>query len=383
MDNIKKILIIFILAIFTISMTACSNNDKKGDSSSSIEIVDSLGRKIILDKPADKVAVQWSGAGGGFMTLAALDKDHFHEKLVAVDDSLPKYRLDMWNQFCKDVPELKDLPTIGTLDKKEFSIERLIELNPDVFFLPVELKESFTSTIENQLKNAGIDVVFIDYHDQTVEGHVKSTEIIGKVIGKEKEAKELNDFYINQIKVVEERLKDLKDEDRPTVYIECGMYGPSKFGNTYGMGYSWGQVVEDAGGNNIMKDIVENSKPVNPEYVLDKDPEYIILTGSYWKDQPESMFLGYESDENKAQESLASFTKRPGWENLQAVKNKNFHSIHHAVGREMYDFYATQQIAKLLHPEKFEDIDPEVAFKEYFDKFMPFEMKGIWYTKLD
>ena len=115
----------------------------------------------------------------------------------------------------------------------------------------------------------------------------------------------------------------------------------------------------------------------------DKDPQFIIITGSYWKDQPESMFLGYEADKDKAEKSLANFTTRPGWENLQAVKNKNVYAIHHAVGREMYDFYATQQLAKILHPEKFKDIDPEVAFKEYFDRFMPFKMKGVWYTKLN
>lgn len=382
MKSIKRILVMCILAIFTISITGCSKNNVAANKKS-IEIIDVLGRKVVLEKPATRLAVQWSGSGGGLMTLAALDKEHFQDKIVALDDSLPQYRLDMWNQFCKDVPELKNIPRIGTIDKNEFSVEKLIELKPEVFFLPVGLKEYFTSTMENQLKGAGIAVIFIDYHDQTVKGHIKSTEIIGKTIGKEKEAKDLNDFYVKQMKIVEERLKDLNDNDKPSVYLECGMYGPSKYGNTYSKNYMWGQVVENAGGNNIMKDVVKKSQPANPEYILDKDPEFIIMTGSYWRDQPESMFLGYECDKDKAEKSLAQFTKRPGWKNLKAVKNKNFYAIHHAIGREMYDFYAVQKLAKILHPEKFKDVDPDSAFKEYFEKFMPFKMKGVWYTKLN
>jgi iron complex transport system substrate-binding protein len=381
-----KLTAIFLIIMFL--FCSCGTNDnvnqakKKGDVNKSGQIVirDILDNEIVLDKPTERIALQWGGAGGAFMTMAALDKDHFQDRIVALDTSLQETRRDMWNQFSKDVPKLKEIPTIGWLESDEFSVEKLISLNPEVFILPTGLKPNVSLALENQLKDAGIQIVYIDYHSQKLEDHIISTEIIGKLIGKEKEADELNKFYREQIEVVENKLKTI-NKKKPTIYFEVGMKGPKEYFTTHGKGYMFGEMIEIAGGDNISKHI-KGTQVASPELVLGSNPDIIIIGGSYWPSFPDSMRLGFAYTPEQAQESLRSFTTRDGWQNLKAVKNKQVYALHIGVAREMYDFVLIQHLAKIFYPEEFKDLDPEANFREYYERFLPFKLDGTWFVQL-
>lgn len=346
-----------------------------------IVVRDILDREIILDAPTERIALQWSGAGGAFMTLAALDKDHFQDRIVALDTSLQETRKDMWDQYSKDVPKLKEIPTIGWIESNEFSVEKLIALKPDVLILPTGLKPSVDTTLESQLSQAGIQIVYINYHSQKIEDHIRSTEIIGQLIGKEKEADELNKYYKEQVEIVTKKLETI-NKKKPTVYFEVGMKGPKEYFTTHGKGYMFGEMIEITKGDNIAKDVV-NSQVANPELVLGLNPDIIIIAGSYWPNEPESMRLGFECTPERAQKSLKSFTTRDGWDELTAVKNKRVYGVHSGVAREMYDFVLIQYLAKIFYPEEFEDLDPEQNLHEYYEKFLPFKLSGTWFVKLE
>ena len=150
-----------------------------------ITITDIAGQEYTFDKPLDKVIVQWSAAGGPFMTMSALLGDEVADHLAFIDDDMASSRADMWAKFTEAVPEIAELPTIGRVDKDAFEVEAAIASGADAAIFPVDMKAAAEQSVQSKLEAAGIPVIYINYHDETVENHVKSTEILGKLFGKE------------------------------------------------------------------------------------------------------------------------------------------------------------------------------------------------------
>lgn len=376
---------IFLLLV-SMLLTACggAGNVKKDTAQNDkpIEITDVTGQKVTLKKPAERVVVQWSASGGAFLTMAALTGKNVTNLIVGIDPSLSKYRTDMWNHFKADLPDLEKIPLIGAVNEKTFDTEKVISLNPDVIFIPLYMKEQYESDVKPKLDAAGIPTVYIDYHAEKLENHQRSIEAIGKALGKEERAAELKKFYTDKVTNVTNRVNKIS-KPKPTVYIEVGMQGPESFGYAFSSNYSWGALATLCGGDIITKDVIKTGGPINPEFVLEKDPDIIMIMGSYWPKKPTSMRLGFEADEAASQQLLKAFTQREGWDKLKAVKNKQVYSAHHGLPREIYDCVVFEYLAKTYYPEEFADIDPEATLKEFYEKFLPFSYGGTWFMHLN
>jgi iron complex transport system substrate-binding protein len=92
--------------------------------------------------------------------------------------------------------------------------------------------------------------------------------------------------------------------------------------------------------------------------------------------------MGYLSDEAETQRLLNAYFDRPGWRQLKAYQNGWVYAIHHGLGREVYDVAAVAFLAKSIHPDLFQDIDPMAMLKEYYDRFLPYNLYGVWMTKV-
>lgn len=348
-----------------------------------IEITDVTGRTVTLKKPAERVVLQWSGAGGPFLTISALMGKDTPKVIAGMDTSLQQYRADMWKHFTTEMPELAKIPEVGTVGDKNFNVEQVVALHPDVIFIPVDLKNQYESDAKQKLDEAGVQTIYIDYHAENLEKHQKSIEAIGKALGKEERAAEISKFYTDHVTKVLDRVKTI-NKPKPTVYLEVGMKGPEEFGNSFSGNYSWGALATLCGADVITKDIVKRSTPINPEFVLEKNPDIIMIMGSYWPKNPTSMRLGFEANEAQSQELLKAFTtERQGWSDLKAVENKDVYSIHHGLPREVYDAAVFEYLAKTFYPEEFKDVDPEATLKEFYDKFLPYSYGGIWFMHLN
>ena len=376
---------IFLLLVSMI-LTACGGaGDEKKDTAQKdkpIEITDVTGQKVTLKKPAERVLLQWSGSGGAFITMSAIMGKDVPNVIAGIDSSLMEYRADMWNRFKKDLPALEKIPSIGSVSDKTFNIEQVLALNPDVIFIPLDLKEQYESDVKAKLDTAGIPTIYIDYHSEKLENHQRTIDAIGKALGKEERAAELKKFYTDKVTNVTNRVNKIS-KPKPTVYIEVGMQGPENFGYAFSSNYSWGALATLCGGDIITKDVIKTGGPVNPEFVLEKDPDIIMIMGSYWPKKPTSMRLGFEADEAASQQLLKAFTQREGWDKLKAVKNKQVYSAHHGLPREIYDCVVFEYLAKTYYPEEFADIDPEATLKEFYEKFLPFSYGGTWFMHLN
>ena len=375
------------LLIVSMLIAACGGpSETKKDTAQNnkpIEITDVTGRTVTLKKPAERVVLQWSGAGGPFFTISALMGKDTPKVIAGMDTSLQDYRADMWKHFTTEMPELAKIPVVGTVGDKTFNAEQVVALNPDVIFIPVDLKDQYESDAKAKMDAAGIQTIYIDYHAEKLESHQKSIEAIGKALGKEERAAEINKFYTERVTRVLDRVSKI-NKPKPTVYLEVGMNGPEEFGNSFSSNYSWGALATMAGADVITKDVIKKTSPINPEFILEKNPDIIMIMGSYWPKKPTSMRLGFEATEASSQELLKAFTtERQGWSDLKAVENKQVYSAHHGLPREVFDAAVFEYLAKTFYPEEFADVDPEATLKEFYDKFLPYSYSGIWFMHMN
>ena len=380
-------LVTVFLLIVSMLISACGGpSETKKDTAQNnkpIEITDVTGRTVTLKKPAERVVLQWSGAGGPFFTISALMGKDTPKVIAGMDTSLQDYRADMWKHFTAEMPELAKIPVVGTIGDKTFNAEQVVALNPDVIFIPVDLKDQYESDAKAKMDAAGIQTIYIDYHAEKLESHQKSIEAIGKALGKEERAAEISKFYTDRVTRVLDRVSKI-NKPKPTVYLEVGMNGPEEFGNSFSSNYSWGALATMAGGDVITKDVIKNTSPINPEFILEKNPDIIMIMGSYWPKKPTSMRLGFEATEDSSQALLKAFTtERQGWSDLKAVENKQVYSAHHGLPREVFDAAVFEYLAKTFYPEEFKDVDPEATLKEFYDKFLPFSYSGIWFMHMN
>ena len=211
-----------------------STEDK---SEAKLVIEDVLGRKVELDKPMDKVIIQGSGSGGPFMTMMYLDKENFYKKIAAMDDGIRRDRNDLYQRLVDKIPELDDVKRVSNFADNDFSLEELLSIDADGIIAPVSYKAQL-DVIEDKI---GLPIIYVDYHNQDFDDHLKSTEIIAKATGLDKNLDKLNGFYKEKIDSMKERLKDVSD--KPRVYLEHGYEGEHAYGNSYGNEMMWGKII--------------------------------------------------------------------------------------------------------------------------------------------
>ena len=350
-------------------------------STSAIEFTDCAGQTIKLEKPLEHVVVQSSGSGGAFMTMSALLGKDVYKYISGIDEGLENNRQDMWQQFIKTLPELADIPKIGSLGK-DFDTEGILNSDCDALIVSTMNKEAVDAEVKEKFEKAGIHIIYIELHDETEENHVKTVEILGKAFGKEEQAQKIIDFYKEHRSNVESKVAEiLKSNERPNLYIEVGSGGPAEYGNTYDNEMMWGGIAYVAGGNSVGDGVVPESGygAIDPEYLLEKDPDKIVFAGSYWPKVADSIRLGFDSNEADTRKLVDGYLARSGWSDLKAVKNGEIYVVHHGLAREVYDVACYEFFAKLLWPEEFKDVDATATLKEYYDTFLPYEFGGTWF----
>lgn len=391
MKKLKRITVLLIVMLLSMMIAGCSNNVEEKDTAENVEekdntnveeidstvtVTDLDGREVEISLPAERIVLV---SARHIHEFSAIMGDSFAEKIVGWGSDLEAYDKDTYNVFLEVYPEIADIPDIGYHSKGTFSVETVISLNPDVVVLPLWLNSDETVLEDiKKMEQAGIPSVFVDFNRNPFDNPVKSMELFGKITGEEERAAEIANFYQEQVDMVADRLAEISTS-KPSVYIECASKGPSEYGNTYS-GQGWGAMVEKAGGANIADGVIEGSGPINPEYLIKESPEVIILSGSNWEGVADSMKLGFYAEEDDSLQRLTNYTKRAGWDTISAVQTGRVYGIYHGMSFRIYNFAGIQAFAKWFYPEEFEDINPAGNLQEFYNKFMPVELTGVWMT---
>lgn len=344
-----------------------------------LTLTDIAGRQVTLEERPDKIIL---GEGRMMYAIAAISDTNPFERIVGWKDDLVQYDPDAFRKFEAAFPaDTTRMINFGNPYAGDFSIEGVLEADADLVLLDSGnlFKAEETGLIE-KLDKAGVPVVFIDFRRNATENTVPSLLILGRILGEEAGAAEFIDFYIAEMRKVTNVVDTIPAEDRPLVVVEnaagwqpdfcCWSFGP----------YNYGRFVELAGGKNFASTLANAySVTLSMEGVLDADPDHVIGTGANWAEaKPEvtSTLLGYEGDPAVNTEKIAALAARPGFDQLRAVKEGNYHSIYHQFYNSPYHFVAVQQIAKWLYPDDFADLDPQDTLDRLHEKFMPYEASG-------
>ena len=371
-------MIAWLLTVFLLfTLTGCggSGENKEKAKSEEITVTDLAGRTVLVKAPVERVVL---GSSRDLHEFAAVAGTDFIEKIVGWGPDLKRYDKDTYDKFSEKYP-INDIPEVGYYYTEDFSIEKVVSLSPDIVIFPMFQYDLAKDDLP-KFEQAGIPVVFTDFYHEPLENSTKSVALLGKILDKEKRAKEITDFFNEQTNSVYSRI-DKINKTKPRVYHEVGWKGPSEYGETYG-NIGWGKIMGRAGGDNIAKDSTSQSPTITPEFLLDADPDIIIINGSYWPATPSSMRLGYYADKNSSLTLLQAFLNRPGWDSLKAVQNKEVYSIFCTYDSRIYSFAGLQAMAKWFYPEEFKDLDPEAGVIEFHKRFMPIDYSGVWMLEL-
>ncbi|MFA7412856.1 MAG: ABC transporter substrate-binding protein [Rhizobium sp.] len=336
-----------------------------------IKVTDVKGREVTLAEPAKRVVL-----GFYYEDFMAVVGPGAMDKVAALSLSPWKdWRPKQYAKYVEAIPAIADLPDVGQTENGTFSIEKVIAAKPDLVILPAWSYDALGESVR-QIEEAGIPIVTLDYNAQTLEKHVQSTLVLGKVMGSEERAEQLAANYRKAMEDIDGRIKAAGPTNKK-VYVELAQKGPSEVGNTYGNGM-WGSLIDKLGGTNIAKGQIENWGPLSPEYVLTQQPDLIFLAGSEWLDKPQAVIVGFGADAGNARERMKAYLDRPGWADLPAVKTGNVHAIYHGGARTLSDYIYAQYIGKQLYPDAFKDVDPAAEIRRYYDNWMPIKADGVF-----
>lgn len=339
-------------------------------------INDVLGRDVQVDVPAKRVVL-------GFYYpdyIAATGAENFGQVVGISREFWEKFNPGSWDLYNQKLPNLQGIGDIGNIDRGTFSFEKTLAMKPDVVILAKQQYDTLKAEMP-RFEAANIPVVVVDYNDQTVKNHVKSTQIFGQLAGSEQRADQVAQEYADGIADIQKRVNAAQSA-KPKIYVEFGDKGPKEHSFTFGKNM-WGAIADIVGGDNISKPFVENWGPINPEQVLVSKPEVIMISGTeVGMKQPNTMAMGIDVPADEAQRRLKGFTTRNGWENLPAVKNNRVYGIYHTASRSLSDLAAAQFMAKALYPTAFADVDPEKTYMDFHEKYLPVKPNGTFFIQL-
>lgn len=189
--------------------------------------------------------------------------------------------------------------TLPAFSMMEPDVEQIIALTPDLV-LVTGMSLADGADPFSPLTEAGICVAYIP-SSNSIEAILEDTLFIGKLVGNEAGAQELNDTLTTAIETYR------VETDAPvSVYFEIGP-APSLY--SFGSGTFLNEMIELLGGKNIFADQDSWISP-SEESILAADPE-IIFTNAEWAGDP-----------------VAEILSREGWENVSAVQNGRVYLIH-------------------------------------------------------
>lgn len=231
-------------------------------------------------------------------------------------------------EYCDFPEEAKNVAKIGGFSADTISIETILSLKPDVVLADGTGQESVITALEQ----ANIKVIALNA--ASLEDVYANIDLVGKISGHDVEAAALVDGMKARVAAVEEKVASISDANRLTVFWEVWdeplmTVGPKTF---------TGQLIQMAGGVNIFADVTDDYPQVSSEEVVKRNPAVI---------------LGPDTHGDKLiAEQLAA---RPGWDQIDAVKNKKIFLIDGNIssrsGPRIVD--ALEIIAQSLYPDLF------------------------------
>jgi iron complex transport system substrate-binding protein len=315
-----------------------------------LTVVDTADRTVTIDKPVERIAL----LNGNLVDQI--------RAMVGTVDRIVGIPLGT------DVvlyPELKDVSVVGSWDNPNY--EMIIALDTDVV-IPFTSWPPLPDEVQEVLAPAGIKVLGLDFY--RVEVWYKELTTLGYILDTEERAEEYINFFQSWIDRIDEVVKDLEPEEKKTVYFEQEAKYHTYGGADYGCGIPG--MVRDAGGSYIYDDFSEYGFEVDPEDLIDRNPDVIFKgTGVGHR--------GYTlTNTSELKEVRDEIMNRPELATVTAVKNGDVYAISWGVAGGKGKIFGPVYVAKCMYPDKFEDLEPNDYMKEYLEEWQGIQYQGVY-----
>ena len=297
----KKILsLITSIIVFSFILVGCSKKD--------VVITDREGNKVTMSNKLERII---STAPANTETLVELG---LADKLVAIDT------------YSSDV---EGIPSkIEKIDFINPDAEAIIGLEPYLIIASGHNKRGSSDDPFKLVKEAGISVVYIP-SSESIQGIYDDIMFIADITNTKEKGQEIVDNMKSQIDEISQKAKNVIEKKK--VYFEIG---PAP--NLYSFGNSTflNEMIELVGAENIFKD--ENSwLAPTEESIIERNPD-VILTNVDYIDNP-----------------IQEIKSRPGWENINAVKNNQVYLIdkNSSSRPSQHIIKALNEMAKAIYPD--------------------------------
>jgi iron complex transport system substrate-binding protein len=315
----------------------------EGNAQGTRSITDRIGRTVKVPLEPKRIACFFGPSYEKVFLLGLADK-------VAV----MSIRYPPWAQ--KLNPNLEKVPLMPSYSDPD--VERILELGIDLVFY-----WAFPQQIE-KMSAAGIPVVCLlsgsklpTSLEEYIKEYKKEIRLYGEVLGDK--PREIADayctYYDKRIRKVLSITSKIPVSQRPKVYY---ISGRNVFGTQgrYSLGH-W--LVEMAGGIFAAKDLTQYMVDVSMEQIIAWNPDVIVVGGLTSPD-------AIKTDSR--------------WQEIKAVKEKKIYTAPEGVfiwghgSSEVFLF--VMYLAKILHPDKFRELNLEQEVKDYYAQFYHYNLNN-------
>ncbi|AEH60828.1 periplasmic binding protein [Methanosalsum zhilinae DSM 4017] len=335
-----------LVTLVAVSVFACGCMDNSSSSQSTqsdyemITVTDALGRNVEVPKSPDHVICSGSGALRYLTYLQAQDR------IVGVDSIETRESNYDARPYAIANPQFKDYPVFGEFRGND-DPEKILMLDPQPQVIFKTYSADAYDPVELQ-RRTGIPVVVLNYGDMVNyrSDMYRSFEIMGEVLGKEERAEELIAFFDETIADLNERTKDVPEEEKTTCYVGgIARRGPHGFHSTEPT-YPPFLFIN---AKNVAYDPTRelSSVEVSKESLLGWDPEILFVDLSTTQSEDKSCAV-YQLQTDSAYRQLSAVKSSE----VYTVLPYNWYTQNY--GSVLVNSYYT---GKLLYPDRFEDVD--------------------------
>jgi iron complex transport system substrate-binding protein len=338
--NQKKILIIGIIGILIIiSSLTLYKSIYEINSGNQTQITDMLGRNVHVPFNVSRVASLSNSVTVQTYMLAP-------DKLIGWDSN----RTAEQNTYMPT--NYQNLPVMGG-GKKDANYETFISMNPDLVFVG----HGTTLDDVNDMQQKLGTVPLLDVEgDNNLTDIDSSINFIGKAIGEQNKANQLISFHQKVLSEITSRTTNIPENEKKRVYYARD--GTGLMTNPSGSAHT--QLIEMCGGINVAQvPITKGSVGVSMEQVLKWNPDVIIASDR-------TFYQNIYSD--------------PLWQNVKAVQDKQVYLVPSSPFNWFENPPGANTIlgipwtAKVLYPEKFNDMDLKNITKEFYSNFYHYNL---------
>lgn len=295
-----------------------------------ITITQTDGKQVTLSCRPQRLIVANAGAAEMLIAFGAGDQ------IVGVTDSTLNV-----SYIRNKIPQARNIGNWQTPN-----VEKILALHPDV----VISYSSYKPKNLDQLTAANITVISLDCYKLTSLSSDART--LGALTGKTNEAEVYARMVENTIGDVAKRVKTIPADKYPTVYFE-GYTDYTASANGSGSG----EMLTASGGKNIAGDMVPASAQVSPEWVVAKQPQYVMKAVS-------------SSNMIPLKEIVQKMKARPGWDTIPAVQQDRVYAFASDIEYGPRAYIGLVWTAQLLHPDEFRDMHPRMMLNDYEQRYV-------------